>query len=377
MEDTTKIRTYFNIEFNGKAGEYFRIWIVNVLLSIITLGIYSAWAKVRTNQYFYGNTFLDNSSFEYTADPINILKGRVIAVILLAAYQLFGYFYPQYAGFGLLVIVLLIPAIVVKAVRFRMRYSRWRGIHFNFIRDYKAAYKVFSPAILYVAFTAIAPLYLGINPQELGQQETAHNNPELQSYFMIIGFSFLGALLLFPWWQKTYYNFITNRTQFGTQSFGFLAHTSEFYGIYFGAFALAIGSGILIAIFAWISSLLLPSQAMGFIAFLIFIPYVLSIAYVQTTKTNIIYSNLELGDIFFTSELKLKKMMYLYVTNTLAILLTLGLAIPWAKVRMAAYRAETLKLYSYGFDDFSAMVNEQEKANAEELSELFGWDIGL
>src|SRR3954471_6399831 len=46
--------------FSGKGGEYFKIWIVNILLSIVTLGIYSAWAKVRNKQYFYGNTQLAN-----------------------------------------------------------------------------------------------------------------------------------------------------------------------------------------------------------------------------------------------------------------------------------------------------------------------------
>jgi Zn-dependent protease with chaperone function len=55
-------------EFRGRAGEYFGIWIVNVLLSIITLGIYSAWAKVRRLRYFYGNTWLDGHNFEYHAD---------------------------------------------------------------------------------------------------------------------------------------------------------------------------------------------------------------------------------------------------------------------------------------------------------------------
>ena len=33
-------------KFTGKASEYFGIWIVNLFLSLITLGIYSAWAKV-------------------------------------------------------------------------------------------------------------------------------------------------------------------------------------------------------------------------------------------------------------------------------------------------------------------------------------------
>ena len=35
---------FHRIVFTGKASEYFGIWIVNVLLTILTLGIYSAWA---------------------------------------------------------------------------------------------------------------------------------------------------------------------------------------------------------------------------------------------------------------------------------------------------------------------------------------------
>ena len=66
--------------FTGNGGEYFRIWIVNLFLSIITLGIYSAWAKVRRNRYFYGNTRLGNAGFDYLADPKAILRGRLIAV---------------------------------------------------------------------------------------------------------------------------------------------------------------------------------------------------------------------------------------------------------------------------------------------------------
>ena len=70
-----------NFEFTGTAAEYFKIWIVNIVLSIATLGIYSAWAKVRKERYFYGNTWVNGSSFQYTADPIKILKGRIIAFV--------------------------------------------------------------------------------------------------------------------------------------------------------------------------------------------------------------------------------------------------------------------------------------------------------
>ncbi|HAG47009.1 MAG TPA: DUF898 domain-containing protein, partial [Gammaproteobacteria bacterium] len=68
------------VEFTGSGGEYFRIWIVNLVLTILTLGIYSAWAKVRTKRYFYRNTIIGGSPFEYHARPIQILKGRAIVV---------------------------------------------------------------------------------------------------------------------------------------------------------------------------------------------------------------------------------------------------------------------------------------------------------
>ncbi|ENY72193.1 hypothetical protein G114_09394 [Aeromonas diversa CDC 2478-85] len=47
----------------------------------MTLGIYSAWAKVRTQRYFYGSTELDGDRFEYLAEPLRILKGRIIALL--------------------------------------------------------------------------------------------------------------------------------------------------------------------------------------------------------------------------------------------------------------------------------------------------------
>ena len=41
------------LEFTGSGSEYFRIWIVNLLLTLVTLGLYYPWAKVRRLRYFY------------------------------------------------------------------------------------------------------------------------------------------------------------------------------------------------------------------------------------------------------------------------------------------------------------------------------------
>ncbi len=46
-ETSPPTRTTTPLEFHGSGGEYFRIWIVNLCLTIVTFGIYTAWAKVR------------------------------------------------------------------------------------------------------------------------------------------------------------------------------------------------------------------------------------------------------------------------------------------------------------------------------------------
>ncbi|PKO57288.1 MAG: DUF898 domain-containing protein, partial [Betaproteobacteria bacterium HGW-Betaproteobacteria-19] len=112
-------------EFSGQGFEFFRIWIVNILLSIVTLGVYSAWAKVRTQRYFYGNTRLDGASFEYLADPIRILKGRLIAFGFLLVYMLADQFVPVLGFILMLVLIGLFPWVMVRSLAFRNHYSAW------------------------------------------------------------------------------------------------------------------------------------------------------------------------------------------------------------------------------------------------------------
>src|SRR5438309_3489747 len=85
MQATAGLRRH-QFAFRGTGSEYFGIWIVNLLLTIITLGIYGAWAKVRTWRYFYANTFIGEHALDYHASPIRILIGRLIAVGVLVAY---------------------------------------------------------------------------------------------------------------------------------------------------------------------------------------------------------------------------------------------------------------------------------------------------
>src|SRR5271154_6094945 len=76
------------LHFAGNGAEYFGIWVVTLLLTIVTLGIYSPWAKVRWLQFFYPHTELAGSSFDFHGSPMKILIGRVIALAMLIAYNL-------------------------------------------------------------------------------------------------------------------------------------------------------------------------------------------------------------------------------------------------------------------------------------------------
>ena len=79
--------TRYRFEFRGTGGAYFRIWIVNLALSIITLGIFSAWAKVRTKRYFNGSTSVAGHAFDYHASGFKILIGRSILGLRAAVHE--------------------------------------------------------------------------------------------------------------------------------------------------------------------------------------------------------------------------------------------------------------------------------------------------
>src|SRR5262245_5944118 len=148
--------TLEQFRFSGSGGEYFRIWIVNLLLSVITLGIYSAWAKVRRMHYFYGNTHFAGDVFEYHGRPIQILKGRLIAFGVFMVYFIASSL-SEIAGAAMaIVFFFFVPWLAVKALSFRARMTSYRNIRFTFEQDYGGAAKVF------IGFTLLIGLTLGL-----------------------------------------------------------------------------------------------------------------------------------------------------------------------------------------------------------------------
>src|SRR5215467_5894425 len=130
------------IEFTASTGEYFRIWIVNLALTVLTLGIYSAWAKVRKRRYFYGHTRIDGEGFEYRANPIAILKGRLIAVALFAAFYAVSHYAPLWIFPLYLLLLIAGPWLVVRSLAFNAYNTAWRNVRLSFSGTYKQCVKL-------------------------------------------------------------------------------------------------------------------------------------------------------------------------------------------------------------------------------------------
>lgn len=342
-------------EFNGRAGEYFGIWIVNVLLGIVTLGVYSAWAKVRTERYFYGNTRLAGSAFEYLADPIRILKGRLIAMVFLVALALSLHFAPL-LYFGLfLVLFLATPLLAFLTLRFRARYSAWRGVRFHFQGGAGAAYGPYMLWPILAAFT---------------------------------------ASLLYPVSVCRQHEYMVDGHRLGRERFRYTGEAGDYYGPYLAALGMGfvlIFVGV-IAFGAMMSGLptVEPGADAGARAgaanvavigtlVLYAAMFFLSI-YVRTRYLNLLWKNARLGEHRFESTLRARDMFWIYVSNLFVVVCTLGLATPWAMVRLARYRAAHFAVLARGsIDAFVADLKADRASTGAEMVDVLdvGVDIGL
>src|SRR5262249_40979403 len=133
--------------------EYFRIWIVNLALTVFTLGIYSAWAKVRKKRYFYAHTKIDGDGFEYRGQPLAILKGRLVAVALVGAFYVATNFYPALLALVILVAGVLLPWLIVRSLAFNAYNTAHRNLRLHFRGTYGRCMRILVGWGLFTVFS--------------------------------------------------------------------------------------------------------------------------------------------------------------------------------------------------------------------------------
>lgn len=225
MENRSDLR----VQFSGKGGELFVLWIKNMFLTIITFGIYSFWAKVNLQRYFYEHTEVAGGRFGWHATGkerfIAFLKGMaVMVVIYIIAWILMK------ISFYLLIIlpiafIIVLPALVVASFRYRFSRTSYNQIRFRFLgRPAKFA-------LIYIKGMLLTAITLGIympwftaEMQQYMNRNTAIGNSTLDfdgkgADLLIIylkGF-FLTLITLgiyLSWFMAELQNYMVNHTKF-------------------------------------------------------------------------------------------------------------------------------------------------------------------
>lgn len=341
----------YPMQFTGRGSEYFAVWIVNIALTLVTLGIYSAWAKVRTLRWFYGHTLLDDRAFSYLATPMQILKGRLIALAALVVYYAASYFAPPLAIALLIAFFLAMPWIVVSSLRFRARMSAYRGLRFDFTGTVGEA----------------ARIYIGLQ---------------------LLLIPTLGLIL--PYLAYRQVKFIAENTVYGQTASRYQGSLKPFWGVYLLSIALILLPLCIMAYGAYhaygMQAAGVPKQAAaaavgmfmlaGVAAFYLVLPVVSAL--IQARTANLLYNPTTLGPIGFDCSQRARDLIWIYLSNLVLIALTIGIFIPWAKVRLARYRAGHLAVTGpQDLGQFTAGQQQGSTATGAEMADLFDLNIGL
>ncbi len=337
-------------EFTGSWQEYFGIWIVNLALTILTLGIYTPWARVRTRRYFYQNTWLFREPFDYLADPRKILVGFLILVVLYASYMLLEYLHTWLSLVVLILFFGILPWLVYKSFRFFAANSAWRNVTLRFHGRLGGAYAAY----------LLLPL-LGM-----------------------LTFGLLYPYAVFK--QREYF--------FGNLSYGqlrgrFIGTGTDVFIIYVTSFLAALAAAIGVGVLGYlVSTALVPNDPTGrtrasfmvvLVMLLVYLGMGLGVLILRARMHNYCWNGFFFGHrIRFRSRLGIARFCWISLSNLLVCLCTLFLMFPWAKVRMYTYRLSCLEVYSRAdLDQVVATAQEDVNAIGDSAAELFDLDFGF
>ena len=354
--------------FTGSGKEYFKIWIVNLCLSLLTLGIYSAWAKVRRLQYFDRNTQLAGACFNFHGNPKTILRGRIIAAVLLFLYH---YVFGLSKGFALVFALLLffgLPWMMRSALRFRLRNTSYRGLRFEFDGTLGLAYPIYLPiAIIFVLPALFAVLF------------------PLSWFVALPGILYLS----WPWLHARMKYYQHNNFSYGQKKSKADISVNAFVWPYtvtfFYVILVSIAGGIIVALGA---SLFINNDVganegfgtglIGFIssAFIGLLMYAILGPFLQVKIWNASWNHTQVDDIQFQSNLPIWAYTRLQTVNAILTICSLGLYRPFAVIRSYRFRLEHMQVIAAAnaFDTHVALTNN-ENAAAESSAEFFGFDL--
>ena len=308
-----------HLQFHGSTGSLFAIQAVNVLFTLLTLGIFYFWGKARVRAYLFSQSELERDRFAYHGTGKELLIGFVKGVVVFGVPVVALSILPQVYGAPAAVVtvlswllslvgLLLVPVAMVGSRRYRLSRTSWRGIRFSFRGPVGEFVGIF------VAGTILTSLTLGI---------------------------------YYPVFVTRRQAFMVSHAYFGSRKFDFDGHGRKL-----------IGSFLLMVL------LFLPTLGLSWFWF-------------SARRNRFFTEHTRFGATRFRSTVTGGRLAWLQLSNVVAIVLTLGLAWPWTVVRGVRFYFRYLTLE--GPLDVSDVLQDARAASAtgEGLAGLLDADFGV
>ena len=378
--------TRLPLRFVGSGSEYFRIWIVNLLLTLVTLGLYYPYAKVRRLRYFHGSTELGGHPMAFHGDPHQMLRGYLLVGLLFLVYAGAGHFSATAGLVAFVVMALVWPALWHSALRFRLSNTGWRGMRFRFTGSRGDAYRALAPGLVAALLVLGLGLLVPAPPPEAPPEAGVETTP-LQWVALLVPLLLVFAAPALLWLMRRYQQ---GHLALGAERTRFEVPLGRFYLVAAKAFALLL-------VFAFIAGTVMALAAGGLAAagsspglgklmmvlvallVLLLLAQVVVAPYFATRMQNLVWNGTRSAQLHFHSALRARDMMKLSLRNGLLIIATLGLYFPFAAVAMAKLRLQAVQVWCAVDPDalFGEAARGQESAAGDAAGDLAGIDIGL
>lgn len=368
-----EIRKVFPFSFYGKSSEYFSIWIVNLFLNVITLGIYFPWSLVKEWRYFYENTELAGNRFELYAKPTEILT-----FILMVFGCVFLMMLPFVNVIVMLALFCTMPLIIINIIGYIFRSTGFRGIRFGYCCKPGEAYVACLAWPFLTLIVALVPFWTIIT-SILHHGDATSLNFILLSAFFVPFFIVRWAIQNYLYMKMIINNLLVGKARF---TGGF--KKSAFIKYHFYAFILSIPFILLAA------KIMLTSEGrMEFVVqaakagssplpfpFIFHVyggllvgllgNYICSLC-LRVSLTNYVCRHAVLDDdIRITSTMSYSSYFKLMLTNLVMVVCSFGFCIPHTRIRTAKYLAQCIAIEG-DIDRIFSMLSEPVAESMDDL----------
>lgn len=388
------------VEFTGRGGEYFRVWIVNVLLTIVTLSLYTPWARRRTAQYFYSHTHVAGSPLEFVAELRRMVFGFLVYFALYVAYELASYTEQELATTLLAIsFAVLTPFIWGSAMRFRYRATRWRGIRLAFVASWKEVYLASWPVFVIAAMWAgffvtveeLAPDHL--EPGALFRGGWSEAWPFIAAFGLCLVVTLLCIIRL----DFNYTRLRISRMRMGGMTGRWKLGYGNFVKIWLAAIGIFLLTllGFIIVLVVSVGGTTYMTQGTAGLAksvgwlllgVLVFFAVVIGSvvaslparAWREARLFQLVWNNVGFGQIARTrTSLRTGAYVWLRVKNVLLSFLTIGFYRPFAIASEYAAKVGSVTLYvkGGGIEQLEGEVVQQQGAFGDAAADAFGLDV--